>query len=69
MAFRCEVAVVFCDLRGCVEITSRDLVTVPHGMGFGALFMLAFSGALAELYRITVPGQGDGHEREGADRA
>jgi hypothetical protein len=25
-------------------------------MGFGALFMLAFAGALAELYRITAPG-------------
>jgi hypothetical protein len=25
-------------------------------MGFGALFMLAFSGALAELYRISAPG-------------
>jgi hypothetical protein len=24
-------------------------------MGFGALFMLAFSGALAELYRMTAP--------------
>lgn len=39
-----------------MEITSRDLWTVFHGMGFGALFMLAFSGAMAELYRITAPG-------------
>ena len=38
-----------------MEITVRDLVTVLHGMGFGALFMLAFSGALAELYRLSVP--------------
>jgi hypothetical protein len=37
-----------------MEITVRDLVTVLHGMGFGALFMLAFSGALAELYRMSV---------------
>jgi len=37
-----------------MEITTRDLVTVLHGMGFGALFMLAFSGALAELYRMSV---------------
>jgi len=36
-----------------VEITVRDLVTVLHGMGFGALFMLAFSGALVELYRMS----------------
>jgi hypothetical protein len=39
-----------------MEITTRDLWTVVHGMGFGALFMLAFAGALAELYRITAPG-------------
>ena len=38
-----------------MEITVRDLWTVLHGMGFGALFMLAFSGALAELYRMSVP--------------
>jgi hypothetical protein len=39
-----------------MEITVRDLVTVLHGMAFGALFMLAFSGALAELYRMSVAG-------------
>jgi hypothetical protein len=39
-----------------MEITSHDLWTVLHGMGFGALFMLAFSGALAELYRMSAPG-------------
>jgi len=38
-----------------MEITIRDLITVLHGMGFGALFMLAFSGALAELYRMSAP--------------
>ena len=38
-----------------MEITTRDLVTVLHGMGFGALFMLAFSGALAEIYRMSAP--------------
>lgn len=34
-------------------------------MGFGALFMLAFSGALAELYRMSAPGataRPGGHE-------
>jgi hypothetical protein len=43
-----------------MEISTRDLVTVLHGMGFGALFMLAFSGALAELFRLSampVPAQ------------
>ncbi|MBS0384473.1 MAG: hypothetical protein JSS00_03890 [Proteobacteria bacterium] len=39
-----------------MEITSRDLLTVMHGMGFGALFMLAFSGALVEIYRVSTPG-------------
>lgn len=39
-----------------MEITTHDLLTALHGMGFGALFMLAFSGALAELYRISAPG-------------
>jgi hypothetical protein len=39
-----------------MEISFRDLMTVLHGMGFGALFMLAFSGALAELYRMSAPG-------------
>ncbi|HLJ06186.1 MAG TPA: hypothetical protein VKT26_07935 [Acetobacteraceae bacterium] len=38
-----------------MEITARDLVTVLHGMGLGALFMLAFSGALAQIYRISAP--------------
>jgi hypothetical protein len=33
-----------------MEISIRDLLTVLHGMGFGALFMLAFSGAIFELY-------------------
>lgn len=38
-----------------MEITSRDLFTSLHGMGLGALFLLAFSGALVELYRISMP--------------
>ena len=38
-----------------MEISLRDLVTVFHGMGFGALFMLAFAGAVAELYRMSAP--------------
>ncbi len=39
-----------------MEISWRDLLTVLHGMGFGALFMLAFTGAIAELYRMSAPG-------------
>jgi hypothetical protein len=33
-----------------MEITFRDLMTALHGMGFGALFMLAFSGAIGVIY-------------------
>jgi len=39
-----------------MEITLRDLATVLHGMGFGVFFMLAFSGAIGELYRMSAPG-------------
>src|SRR5271155_6255065 len=38
-----------------MEITVRSLWTLIHGMGFGALYLLASSGALVELYRLTVP--------------
>ncbi len=34
-----------------MEMTSRSLWTLIHGMGFGALYLLACSGALVELYR------------------
>ena len=36
-----------------MEITLRSLWTMIHGMGFGALYLLACSGALVELYRFT----------------
>jgi hypothetical protein len=35
--------------------TVRDLITTVHGMGFGVLFMLAFSGAVGVIY-ATVAG-------------
>ena len=35
-----------------MELTSRALWTMIHGMGFGALFLLACSGALVELRRF-----------------
>ena len=38
-----------------MEITTRDLWTLVHGMGFGALYLLACSGALMELYRLLFP--------------
>ena len=39
-----------------MEISTHDLWTVLHGMGLGALFMLAFSGAITELYATSAPG-------------
>ncbi|MGA7341793.1 MAG: hypothetical protein WBE72_20680 [Terracidiphilus sp.] len=42
-----------------MEITVRSLCTLIHGMGFGALYLLACSGALVELYRIYAPAAGD----------
>ena len=38
-----------------MDITLRSLVTMIHGMGFGALYLLACSGALMGLYRATAP--------------
>jgi len=35
-----------------MEISSKELWTVIHGMGFGALFLLAFAGGLAGLYSL-----------------
>jgi hypothetical protein len=36
-----------------MEITARAFWTLMHGLGFGALYLLACSGALVELYRLT----------------
>lgn len=38
-----------------MEITSRGLWTMIHGMGFGALYLLACSGAIVELWRRYAP--------------
>jgi hypothetical protein len=35
-----------------VSFTDREWWTVIHGMGFGALYLLAFAGALAGLYSL-----------------
>jgi hypothetical protein len=34
-----------------MEITTRSLWTMIHGLGFGALYLMACSGALVELHR------------------
>jgi len=39
-----------------MQIMFRGLLTALHGMGFGALFVLVFTGAIAELYRMSVSG-------------
>jgi hypothetical protein len=36
-----------------MEITARAFWTLIHGLGFDALYLLACSGALVELYRLT----------------
>jgi hypothetical protein len=35
-----------------MELTSREFWTVLHGMGFGAVYLLAFAGGLAGLYSL-----------------
>jgi hypothetical protein len=40
-----------------MEISYRDLITVLHGMGFGTLFMLAFSGAIGVIYATSMGGR------------
>jgi hypothetical protein len=44
-----------------MELTPREIWTVLHGMVFGAVFLLAFGGGLADLYSlrpqlVTPPG-------------
>lgn len=39
-----------------MEISVRDLITVLHGMGFGGLLLLAFSGAIGMIHSTTVAG-------------
>ena len=41
-----------------MAVSFRDLITVLHGMGFGALFMMAFSGAIGVIYATSVAGDG-----------
>ncbi|MFI4933937.1 MAG: hypothetical protein ACHP7N_04920 [Caulobacterales bacterium] len=39
-----------------MELSFRDLIVILHGMGFGVLFMLAFSGAIGVIYATAVAG-------------
>jgi hypothetical protein len=45
-----------------MEVTTHDLISMLHGAGFGALFMIAFSGALTELYRLGSQTEGGNGE-------
>ena len=47
-----------------MEISFRDMITVLHGMGFGALFMLAFSGAIGVIYATAVAGDDSALSRQ-----
>jgi hypothetical protein len=49
-----------------MEITVHSFWTIVHGMGFGALYLLACSGLLVELYRFTtspVPSESPSNQR------
>jgi hypothetical protein len=35
-----------------MQLTDRELWTLVHGMGFGAIYLLAFAGGLAGLYSL-----------------
>ncbi|MFY9747688.1 MAG: hypothetical protein WA891_00765 [Acidobacteriaceae bacterium] len=50
-----------------MEITTRALWTVIHGMGFGTLYLLACSGAMVELWRSCRPVP-SGPAKGGSDR-
>jgi hypothetical protein len=38
-----------------MQMSFREIMTILHGMGCGGFLLLAFSGALIELYRICNP--------------
>ena len=38
-----------------MEITVRDAITVVHGMLFGGLLLLCFSGAAVSLKQLVAP--------------
>jgi hypothetical protein len=50
-----------------MEITTRSLWTLVHGMGFGALYLLACSGAIVLLYLRSAT-NAPAHSTPGSDR-
>ncbi len=48
-----------------MEITSRSLWTLIHGMGFGGLYLLACSGLLVEFYKRFISRTGSVIEDDG----
>ncbi len=50
-----------------MEMSTRELWTVLHGMGFGALFLLAFTGAMVALARMS--GNGSSGAPDHGDQA
>lgn len=40
-----------------MQMSFRELLTLLHGMGFGGLLLLAFTGALIQFHRICWPGR------------
>jgi hypothetical protein len=50
-----------------MQVSARELWTMVHGLGFGALYLLACSGALVELWRMTV-GRDAGEMTVGQER-
>ena len=40
-----------------MQLSDREILTLLHGMGFGGLLLLGFSGALLQLYCMFCPGR------------
>lgn len=47
-----------------MEISARDAITVIHGMGFGALLLLSFSGAFVLIYASSIAGEAWSKKRQ-----
>jgi hypothetical protein len=47
-----------------MELSLRDAATIMHGMGFGALLLLGFSGAFVALYATLVSREGWSIDRQ-----
>src|SRR4051812_34120882 len=51
-----------------MHLTQRDVWTVIHGMGLGAIFLLAFAGGLAELWSLRPEAETQFGMRQGTRR-